>query len=115
MESTGGVTYAGDRLGDGSWFVGFDCAHVGDGRDPSLVNLFGSWEEKRSFADFITTIMEGPMQGEHIWTEEEVAEECKRLAEIVASDSKADRYGLLEGVVANGAYLLPENRREEGI
>lgn len=28
--------------------------------------------------------------------------------------AKESRYGLLESIVANGAALLPENRREEG-
>lgn len=31
----GGLTY-GDRDKDGSWWIGFDCGHYCDARDPSL-------------------------------------------------------------------------------
>jgi len=30
LEVHGGVTYTGRRFDDGEWYIGFDCAHVGD-------------------------------------------------------------------------------------
>lgn len=104
----GGLTYSGDRLGDGSWYAGFDCIHRGDAKDPELC--------KDISPDVYPELF---FQG-HVWTADEVAEECKLLAVAISADcdegrTKEDRYGLLESVVANGAGLLPENRRESGI
>lgn len=102
----GGLTYAGDRFGDGSWYAGFDCAHGFDGRDPELCEDI----PPDVYPEFF-------FQG-HAWTADEVAEECKLLAVAISADCGEDRrkegrYGLLESIVANGAALLPENRRED--
>ena len=32
----GGLTFAGPRLADDDWWLGFDCGHLGDAQDPTL-------------------------------------------------------------------------------
>lgn len=34
----GGLTFAGDRLEDGGWWLGFDCGHAWDARDESIMS-----------------------------------------------------------------------------
>lgn len=44
----GGLTYSGDGypLDDGNWYIGFDCAHWGDGKDyDALEKYFGQCKE----------------------------------------------------------------------
>lgn len=55
----GGVTYAGEQFG--KYVVGFDCAH---------------------YEDFIPSLADAGMHtGQHVWTEDEVLDECKHLAD----------------------------------
>lgn len=87
----GSLTFSGDRYSDGAWWLGFDCAHSGDLRDPSIQ----SEEFKHSFARMqeILQNMLGPLYEGEEWkgeddmgfgagkirTKEYVAAECKRL------------------------------------
>jgi hypothetical protein len=36
LDVHGGLTYAG--MEDGDWWFGYDCAHLGDARDPELMS-----------------------------------------------------------------------------
>ena len=38
LDVHGGVTYAGMRMEDDLWWFGYDCAHLGDARDPELMS-----------------------------------------------------------------------------
>lgn len=64
----GGFTYA-EADTDGGWWVGFDCAHHGDGPDPEL--------KPRVTAFF-------PSAG-RVWSTADVEEECKAICEQAAA------------------------------
>lgn len=71
----GGLTFSGRK--DGEWFVGFDCFHFCDGVDPCLVS--GQMRHLLSNAQRLFR------ESGHVWTREEVAGECERLAAMVAA------------------------------
>lgn len=58
-----------------AYWIGFDCGHYGDGRDPELV--------RRYLADADGSVREQTVQllsQGHIWTVAEVAAECESIA-----------------------------------
>jgi len=77
IEVHGGLTYAGERPGEDckeGWWFGFDCAHLGDGKDPSLMSdsvkrLNAEWPDFES----------GP-----ICSADYVQGQCERLARQLA-------------------------------
>lgn len=88
IEVHGGVTFAqemkstdwehrlegGDGVPSGFW-IGFDCAHLYDARDPELLRSFG-----QEHFDRISEIMKFWDDG-HIWTTEEVVIETNAMAD----------------------------------
>lgn len=74
----GGLTFGGELPYAAGWWLGFDCAHAGDARDPSLYD-----DEMRA------------IQAEHPWptfgrqqtirTTAYVRDECASLAEQIAA------------------------------
>ena len=68
----GGITFASTFPWYRGWWIGFDCAHMGDAKDPSLL----SDSYKESFSRY-PSIM--GMAGDVIRTKEYVEQECKNL------------------------------------
>lgn len=56
----GGLTYSGDLRDSGTWWFGFDCNHLGD----RAINSYTSLDNMG-----------------HLWTLEEVIEQCESMAE----------------------------------
>lgn len=82
----GGITYSGGGekstypIESDLWWFGFDCAHYGDGKDLDLaIEYFPEISEKILKTKQIEDMF--PIYGEHLWSEPEVEEECKLLAE----------------------------------
>ena len=71
----GGLTYSGedvhDKDPDFDWWIGFDCSHIGDAKDPMLVG-------SQMFMDSYQRIVP-PGIRQQIWTMDMVIAECKRL------------------------------------
>ena len=63
----GGVTYSG-KIGVTNWWIGFDCAHGGDGEIEEPKRIHG-----------------------HVWTLDEVVDECEKLSEQLALIKKLER------------------------
>lgn len=88
----GGLTFAeadepcelpGD---DDAWWIGFDCAHLGDAPDPDLPNFRDVNRELgvsvyRLFSDILGSEVDIGMNGDTIRTQEYVEAECKSLCE----------------------------------
>lgn len=78
----GGITFAGKAphpdCAEGWWF-GFDCAHSGDGKDRALMSDRHREFDDRFYGDHPQ--FAGLRDEEHVWTEDEVAAECERMAE----------------------------------
>lgn len=62
LDVHGGVTYAGDLgRGDGTWWLGFDCAHASDiipAQPPSLPALVGGDPTYKGY-DFVVAEAKG--------------------------------------------------------
>lgn len=73
----GGLTWTGPLPVAGAphgWWLGFDCGHAGDAPDPARVP-----PELRAFAEAL-------IGGDgHVWTEDEVALEVKRIVGAIAA------------------------------
>ena len=71
----GGVTFAGVlswvKGATHGWWIGFDCHHAGDAIDPA--HATGAW------ASLPPILRDG-----HVWTVDEAALECKRMATAIA-------------------------------
>jgi hypothetical protein len=68
----GGITFAGDfkkELGIKGYWIGFDCAHSGDGKDTTIMD-----ERNIKFYKEYPDLYEGPVR-----TKEYVEQECKNL------------------------------------
>ncbi len=50
IDCHGGLTFSGDDLDSGKWYIGFDCGHFGDGVDFDLISNKQTREIKRQFA-----------------------------------------------------------------
>lgn len=76
LHAHGGLTFAGEfeALGDGLWYLGFDCAHAWDAPDPDLMT--DEWVA-RGHARFLPP-------DAHMWTLEEVKDECEDLAKQIS-------------------------------
>jgi len=69
------------------WWLGFDCAHIGDGRDLSLMT-----EVCRAFwRTFQEQIVGTSHSGNHVWSAEEVMEECVKLAKQLSHMSSSSK------------------------
>lgn len=82
----GGITYSGGGekskypIESDLWWFGFDCAHCNDGRDFDLaIEYFPEISERLLKAKQVEDMF--PIHGEHLWSKQEVEEECKLLAE----------------------------------
>lgn len=82
----GGITYSGGGeksmypVESDLWWFGFDCAHCDDGKDLDLaIEYFPEISERILKTKQIEDMF--PIYGEHLWSKEEVADECKLLAE----------------------------------
>lgn len=79
----GGLTFAepdthcGKGGADNAWWIGFDCAHAGDGADPELPARDGYSVRRYDF------LLKDPVR-----TTEYVAAECRRLAEQARNHSQ---------------------------
>lgn len=69
----GGLTYTGDLLENGQWWIGFDCGHTEDLPDPDLVRDVGSF--------LIASITRTVNARGTLWTHDMVKEEVERLAD----------------------------------
>lgn len=71
----GGITFSGSfkRFDIDGWWIGFDCSHVGDKKDPSIMDPFYRERIKKH-----SILLEG-FPGDVIRTKEYVEEECKSL------------------------------------
>jgi hypothetical protein len=72
VEVHGGLTYAGELV-DGQWWLGFDCAHAGDLRSPSVEAEYAARFGREPW---------GTEMG-HYWTNREVIAEVLFLADQV--------------------------------
>jgi hypothetical protein len=78
----GGLTYAGSEddypvPADGLWWLGYDCAHLGDGRDPELMQgEYKKFHEKGIFRSF--------SDGDTVKSLEYCVSECESLAKQLA-------------------------------
>lgn len=82
----GGLTFAAEGLvgvEGGSWWLGFDCAHAGDARNPEWM----SEGYRQIEAEFPS------IPGDRIWTEEMIAAETERLADQIADAAPSDEGG----------------------
>ena len=79
----GGITYAGFNHGaypvpdtdENGYWIGFDCAHCGDGRDPKDVEKYLTARDGRVRKETIDFLCHG-----HVWTVDEVTAECESIA-----------------------------------
>ena len=69
----GGLTWSSLEP-DGNWWIGFDCFHAGDAADPNLPSKIPR--------------MPPHLFGDHVWTQEEVEAECRKLCEQAAAAAK---------------------------
>lgn len=74
IEVHGGVTFSGEGW-SGGWWIGFDCAHLGDRASPEY-----RAKARREYGYDI-----GDDPSGHYWEVEEVARETERMAEQVAA------------------------------
>lgn len=72
-EVHGGITYAGDKDREGSWWFGFDTAHSGD-----------MWEGSKQY-DY-----EKNLPGARTWTIDDLIIETKRLADQIYLRGETD-------------------------
>lgn len=91
----GGITYG--RFGYPwkakmeNYVAGFDCGHYGDGVDPTLIDpkVYGMTSEELN--QYLTT--SGFLkcaEGDHMWTIEEVEDECKSLIDQIIAEGEAE-------------------------
>ena len=72
----GGITYSGDEypLDDGNWYIGFDTAHWGDGKDKdALLKYYPDREDIKVMLQF-DTFSKGD-----VWSVEDIENECKSI------------------------------------
>jgi hypothetical protein len=87
VEVHGGLTFAepdtdcGKGGEDNAWWLGFDCAHLGDAKDPDLLTP----EQRRYEEDFSRRYPRHFTDRETVKTTEYVTAECCRLAEQAAA------------------------------
>lgn len=58
-----------------AYWIGFDCGHYGDGRDPECVRRYLAGADGAARDESVRLLSEG-----HIWTVAEVAAECESIA-----------------------------------
>lgn len=82
----GGITYSGGGekstypVESDLWWFGFDCAHCDDGKDLDLaIEYFPEISERILKIKQVEDMF--PIYEDHLWSEQEVEEECKLLAE----------------------------------
>lgn len=76
----GGVTFDGERPNEdceSGWWFGFDCAHLGDARDPELISA----RHRKLFGDDLTP----SSYGESVKSLQYVEAECRSLAAQLAA------------------------------
>lgn len=79
----GGITYAKSNYNDypvpetdkGGYWIGFDCAHYGDGRDPETVRKYLTEVDGRVREKTVELLSRG-----RVWTVDEVTAECESIA-----------------------------------
>lgn len=79
----GGITFAGYNTDNypvaeaekGHYWIGFDCAHFGDGRDPDAVRKYLTGADGVARDESVKLLSQG-----HIWTVDEVTAECESIA-----------------------------------
>ena len=78
VDCHGGLTYSDSHLQDikDSWFIGFDCIHLGDGKDINIMD-----DKNKDFCKQYPKLEYHSLGGEIIWTTEMVEEELKQLIE----------------------------------
>lgn len=79
----GGITFAGYNTNNypvaeaenGHYWIGFDCGHLGDGRDPDAVRKYLTGADGAAREETVRMLSEG-----HVWTVDEVTAECESIA-----------------------------------
>lgn len=79
----GGITYAEFNDNDypiaqaekGRYWIGFDCGHFGDGRDPDAVRKYLVGVDGKAQEESVRLLSQG-----HVWTVDEVTAECESIA-----------------------------------
>jgi hypothetical protein len=104
-EVHGGLTFAEAAVGcdkggpDDAWWIGFDCGHVEDAPDPTLTQR-PLPPHSRAILDMGNMLERFGLAGKHlgdrsghIWTQDEVEEQCRGLCRQAAeaSSSMADQ------------------------
>lgn len=82
----------GDGIPDGLW-IGFDCGHAWDNRDPEILNSFGP-EHAKYFGPLLTNL-----PGGEIRTLDYVVSECENMADQITSAHVLDEVA----AIVNGA------------
>lgn len=87
-EVHGGLTFSepdvncGKDGPDNGYWVGFDCGHAGDAKDPSIEDRTQNFDIIDSmWMEFACGITQDYPMGSKIWTTEDVVAECKLLCD----------------------------------
>ena len=83
VNAHGGLTFSGlQTIFDSElWWIGFDCAHYGDGLDLELVRELCGDERADMLAKYRLNVG-------HIWTKEDVREECLNMIDQICSKDR---------------------------
>lgn len=82
----GGLTFSGKLKDISGWLIGFDCAHFGDGYDFEKLKLYMKPEDYAIYEKLNIPLWSGA----HIWTTEEVEEECKSMIDQIINNYDND-------------------------
>ena len=78
----GGLTYSSNTTFDGSegYWIGFDCAHLGDSPDPELMD-----EENKLYSDYFNVLKRGTIRSKDF-----CVDWCKSMIEDIINMNKLD-------------------------
>lgn len=90
IDCHGGLTYSdsGYPLDDGNWYIGFDTAHLGDGKDiKALMKYYPNRKDVKAIVD-----LEMNMFGvdRHIWSIDDIEAECRHIIRQLTDDGDED-------------------------
>lgn len=89
----GGLTYGGfmDDMDPQTYWLGFDCAHFGDGKDlESCERLFADKPDILESIRFIVKMWNGLSNHDTIWTLDMVMDECKHIVDQMLEEEEEE-------------------------